>query len=177
MTLPLQMRTSFKMFDNITYRIFIHDPTFFLIYGKQNIFPGLRMKRSFKDQVLVFDLSIIKHVDLNRESSPCIEDPNYNFQLCVRNSLVRKVGCRLPWDRWSTQDFPTCTEVKQLKRFEELYRTLAYVELKTTIDITGCMKPCHYKKYTLDGEEKWNSPCNPSITMQFTSTDVVGRKK
>ena len=78
---------------------------------------------------------------------------------------------------WSSEVLPTCTKVEQLQAFDILYRTVAYQELKMTIEETGCMKPCHYNEYKLLGEDKWSSLGYPSIILKFTREDLLIEKE
>ena len=94
-------------------------------------------------------LSLIEHVDLNRKANPCNKDLNYDFQLCVKNSVTRKLGCRFPWDLWSSTYFPRCTESEKIGKYHHLYLEIALTDLDTIIKDTGCIKPCRYREYTL----------------------------
>ena len=40
---------------------------------------------------LLWELGLTKHMRLNLERSPCEEDPNYSFSLCVKESLAQQV--------------------------------------------------------------------------------------
>ena len=90
---------------------------------------------------------MIKHKRLNLEHQPCEEAEDYNFNICVKESLSEKVGCRLPWDRWSRQDRAICTEREQFRQFEIGYLDLMLKEVGNIERSTGCLKPCSYNEY------------------------------
>ena len=161
---------AFLLYHNLTYRVFVHDQNFFLIYAKPKAFPGLNINKDFRKSIFILSIGLTEHLDMNTESSPCKEDPDYKFMQCVRKSLVRKVGCRLPWDVWTTQPEPACSQVSQLRRFDQEYKNLAYMELRMIVDSTGCKKPCHYMEYSLDGEERWPGGPAAGLQIQFTTS-------
>ena len=53
--------------------------------------------------------------ELDLPADPCNNDPAYNFQACVRESLSSQVGCRLKWDRLSDQERPVCSKMDQYR--------------------------------------------------------------
>ena len=99
-------------------------------------------------------ISITKHNDLNRKSNPCKEDREYDFRQCVRNSLAKKIGCKLPWDRWSLEEFEVCSKVKEIRKYSKIYDLLFIDTVVNIVNRTGCPKPCHYKEYKLAGKEE-----------------------
>ena len=86
---------------------------------------------------------------MNRKDSPCNEDSSYDFQLCVRNSFNRRVGCKLPWGLVSSEPVPACSNISQLGQFHILYRAIQHRDMEHIAKETGCLKPCHYKEYNL----------------------------
>ena len=86
---------------------------------------------------------------MNRESNPCNEDPAYDFQLCVRKSFTRIVGCRLPWGLRSSEQVPLCRNIEQLGKFHSLYDKIYTKDMEYITNNTGCLNPCHYREYQL----------------------------
>ena len=93
------------------------------------------------------DITLTKHKKLNLERRPCEEDPAYSFTGCIKEKLSEKVGCRLPWDKWSQQDRAVCKSRKQIRQFEQIYLGLTNANVEKIVEMTGCAKPCHYKEY------------------------------
>ena len=93
------------------------------------------------------DITLTRHKKLNLERRPCEEDPTYNFTGCTKEKLSDKVGCRLPWDKWSQQDRAVCKKEQQFKQFEQIWRGLGNSNADEIVEKTGCLKPCHYKEY------------------------------
>ena len=73
----------------------------------------------------------------------------------MRNSLVRKIGCKLPWDKLTSWDFTVCSSVDNLRSYAVFYNKIYVADLTTIFNWTGCSKPCHYKEYSLLGEDKF----------------------
>ena len=79
---------------NQTYSVFIHDPQYFL-YNMNPIALPTTMKRFTAKAIMpnswYYKLELAEVKRLNLPSSPCIEDPSYNFQACLRRSIAEKV--------------------------------------------------------------------------------------
>ena len=60
-------------------------------------------------------ISLIERIQLNRESDPCNEDPEYSLQTCVKESFAKQVGCKLPWDTRSDQRRENCTKISEYR--------------------------------------------------------------
>jgi hypothetical protein len=140
--------SNFFLDPQLKYAVFIHDPTFFIIAFKPVPTPGIRFQMDEGFIFISLYLSVTKHIKMNQKTNPCNEDPNYDFQLCVRNSLSRKVGCRLPWDLRSSSNIPLCLEMNQIKTFEKLIFEMSYGgSLEAITKKTGCISPCKFKEY------------------------------
>ena len=80
---------------NLTYTLLIHDPKYFLYNVNPIGLPTTR--RTFtatdtKPNVWFHRLELVEVNKLNLPSSPCIDDPSYNFQACLRRSMTEKVS-------------------------------------------------------------------------------------
>ena len=67
---------------------------------------------------------------------------------CTKEKLSQKVGCRLPWDKWSAQDRNVCKYEHQFRQFEQIYNLLKNAESFEILQMTGCKEPCSYNKYS-----------------------------
>ena len=92
-------------------------------------------------------ITLTKHKKLNLGRRPCEEDPTYSFITCTKEKLSQKIGCRLPWDRWSKQDRKVCNSENEFKQYEDIYIQLYLVEFDEIEDIVGCTKPCSYNEF------------------------------
>ena len=45
----------------------------------------------------------------------CNPEPSYSFTGCVRESLSKKIGCKLKWDSWTSEDVPRCQHLDQYR--------------------------------------------------------------
>ena len=93
------------------------------------------------------DLTLTKHKRLNLDRRPCEEDPSYSFTVCIKEKLSKKLGCRLPWDKWSQQERAVCTSEDQFNQFESSYGELANADIDRIVQVTGCKEPCNFKEY------------------------------
>ena len=94
-----------------------------------------------------YQITQTKHKRLNLDGRPCEEDPRYNFNMCVKEKLSEKVGCRLSWDKWSRQERDVCSTDQQFREFDKIYKELMVVVMEEITEITGCKKPCTYNEY------------------------------
>ena len=89
---------------------------------------------------------------------------------CTKEKLSQKVGCRLPWDKWSAQNLNDCESEKQFQEFEQIYRKLMNAESFEIFEITGCKKPCRYNEYRFASA---NAEVMPKVDGKPTSGWIV----
>ena len=58
-------------------------------------------------------LALTEVAELNVPDDPCNEDPKYNFRKCLKESFLRKVGCKTEWDAGILEDLPLCATQEQ----------------------------------------------------------------
>ena len=74
---------------------------FFIINDNQWGIPATRIKVVANETVdSYYRISVTEHIELNLPNDPCEENQNYDFRVCVKESLAAKIGCRPSWDRW-----------------------------------------------------------------------------
>ena len=101
---------------NLDYRIFIHDPAYFVINTNPIGLPSLIFKISPNESKShYYQITLTEMEEVDHPEDPCETDPDYNFQACVKESLSKQVGCRLPWDNWTRQDFPKCRSLDEYR--------------------------------------------------------------
>ena len=75
---------------------------------------------------------------------------NYNYQNCVINSLIRKIGCRPFWLNSTSVSSLECQKAKDIKKFRiAISETYFPVDPKSFYKKTGCLIPCKYKEYQI----------------------------
>ena len=81
---------------NLSYTLFIHDPEYFFVYNVNPIaLPTKTITFTASDRkpnAWFYRLELAKVNKLNLPSNPCIDDPSYNFQACLRRSMTEKVS-------------------------------------------------------------------------------------
>ena len=90
---------------------------------------------------------------------------------------MRKIGCKLPWDIWSSEDFNFCSEVDELRSFSIVYDIMYIEDLYLIINRTGCPKPCQYIEYKLVGKEQSPHGGNFEFLSFKTKEEVVIEKE
>ena len=85
----------------LLYSLTVHDKRFFLANENPHGIPGIYRKidpggwgRS-RTHGPVYIIDVTRHKNLNLQDSPCEENPEYDFTTCVKQSLSKKIGCRL----------------------------------------------------------------------------------
>ena len=137
-----------SLFKNLSFFIFVHDPDFYVI--STNPFGSGLALWEFEGSSVTHhyqELTLIKHKKLNLNRQPCEEAKDYRFTTCVMESLAAKVGCRRPWDKWTTKDRAICTEREQFKQFDKAFELVVTSEVNKIERSTGCLRPCEYKEY------------------------------
>ena len=140
----------FYLDPDLNYRVFIHDPSFYLILERGQVFPRIMLeyKRNRDMQGGYYEgyfITVTEHNLLNRPEQPCEEEEDYDFLQCVKTSQARQVGCRPPWDIWSPDSIPLCQTMEQLQHYERLDLTYLQHELTWMIKTSGCQVPCKHR--------------------------------
>ena len=80
--------------SNLTYTIFVHDPKYLFFNENPNALPTIMSRFETgreKPNSLVYRLALTEVQKLNRPSSPCNEDADFNFESCLKRSVSEKV--------------------------------------------------------------------------------------
>ena len=138
----------FAAYKNFTFYVFVHDESYF--------FPNINPPGpptsfwQFRGESLPShyqEITLTKHRKLNLVNRPCEEEESYSFTTCVKESISKKVGCRPPWDKKSSQERKICSEESEIKSLEQLHWFLMQNEVDSVVRTTSCKKPCSYKEY------------------------------
>ena len=157
MTFGKSKGLEFALDPLLKYRIFIHDPKYFIIASKPLPTPGIMQQiqeQEVIEGILLYDLylSVTKQMKINQKNNPCNEELAYDFQACVQRSITKQVGCRPPWDMSNSvgsDDIPICNKLEKIKEIGKKYRHFAYCDLEVILEETKCLKPCFYNEYKL----------------------------
>ena len=91
---------------DLAYLVYVHQPDFFLVSYIPLTMPTLLYDYdqtvSGKDMTIFLFLQVYREEKLNRKRNSCNKDKNYNFKKCIRNTLSKEIGCKLPWDTDTT---------------------------------------------------------------------------
>ena len=108
----------FSLNPELSYDVVIHDPTFYLYSLTPSAVPQIKIKKKPSDEVRGFDLiyiTVTENIKINRPEFPCKESEDYQFTSCVKESVSKKIGCRMEWDEDSARSWPVCTTMDQLR--------------------------------------------------------------
>ena len=79
---------------NLTFYVFVHDPDYFFYNYNEIALPSTLTRFETTPQGRwVHNLELTEVNKLNLPSSPCNDDPDYNFQSCLRRSISEEVFC------------------------------------------------------------------------------------
>ena len=70
--------------------------------------------------------------ELNVPNDPCNEDPDYNFNACVKESFSRRVGCRTKWDDIGLTDRPPCTKMSQFRCNVQVHSKITFLDMQVS---------------------------------------------
>ena len=100
LSLPFQLGTDIKdklyfgLNTNLSYLVFIHDQRYFLFNNNPTTIPGAHRAfdtNEMKPKSWQYRFELAEVNKLNLPSSPCNDDPTYNFLSCVMKSVASKV--------------------------------------------------------------------------------------
>ena len=166
-----QLTMNFKNDQN--YTIFIHDPKYFMFTENPDTIPQIRVIID-DSKIKFFYIKAIYHQFLDKPGNPCESSESYSFTACIKNSLSRQIGCRLPWDAWTSKIIPVCRSVDQLVRFEEEYEKIDTWGPQSILEFSGCHPPCTYTEYILASHPKNNGE-KPGIRASLSNSKVLMR--
>ena len=108
------------------------------------------------------------------EPSTTVESPKWQrTKLARKNWISERVGCRLPWDNWTSRDVEECSSTEQLKEFGEQYEEIDAWSLDSITRSLGCLPNCEYAEYQLAKAPMKNNVGTAGIFLTLTSTNVV----
>ena len=83
------------------------------------------------------------------------------------------VGCRLPWDSWSSPNIQVCGTVVSLLQFAEIYEEIDTWEKQSIVNLTGCYPPCRYTEYRMKYDMKRTTI--PGIVLRLSESKVKSK--
>ena len=110
----------FYLKKNRTHFVFIHDPAYFVYTINPDTMPAILLGMENPKSTYIYLRAVYHHM-LDKPGQHCESSDSYIFTACIKNSISRKIGCRLEWDAWSSKDIPLCCSVAEVLRFEEEY--------------------------------------------------------
>ena len=155
------------------YTIFIHDTNYFMFTHNPDTVPRIQLIMDRSMTQLVY-IKAIYHQMMDKPEHPCESSESYSFTACIKNSISRKIGCRLEWDSWSSRDIPVCARVDQLLQFEEKYEEIDTWQQGSIVQYTECLPPCSYTEYKLVDQPREFKPGH-SLLLQLASSKVLKR--
>ena len=140
----------------------VHDPQLITLNFNPETFPSARINLAPKSGLRLYYIKAVSHTNIKTRMNPCGESEDFSFKTCVKNSINRKVGCCLPWDKWSDPSLPKCSKVQELESIDvefHIHKAL-YISKEVFSSSTGYNFPCSYIEYQLVGEPE---PLDPKL--------------
>jgi hypothetical protein len=133
------------------YSVYIHDPKYYLWTTNPEAIPHILLNM-YDSKSQIVSIKAIYQQKMDKPKQQCEPSESYSFTACVKNSISKKIGCRLEWDSWSSKDIPDCTTVDQILHFEKEYQEFYHFQEDVILKYTGCLPPCSYTEYKLSAE-------------------------
>jgi hypothetical protein len=156
------------------YSIYIHDPKFYVATLNPKTIPHIFLNIYDKQSQLIY-LMTTYHTMMDKPEQPCESSESYSSTACIKNSISRRIGCRLEWDIWSSRDIQLCTRFEQLEKNDEKYLDLLELQQTTLVKNAGCLIPCSYTEYKLAREPMKYELTGKYLNIRFSSPDVLKR--
>ena len=113
---------------------------------------------------------------MDKPEQRCESSESYSFTACIKNSISRRIGCRLKWDNWSSRDIPLCTETDQIRSFEHEYsHIIENLEQSKIVKYTGCFIPCQYTEYKVAKDPLKLKSSKFGLNLILSSTNILSR--
>ena len=162
--------------DGLIRKVFIHDPDLFVININPLTLPVKKLTLTPRSGRVYYSLALREYRNMDTPKNPCVEDRNYSFITCIKESLSKDMCCRLPWDTLSDQNRPECSTLQQHQAFGSEYETISLASMSEIFTRTGCQKPCKYREYVaVEGpiESLLVTYSYFSVDLWMTSTDIT----
>ena len=167
---------NFNASNRLIRRIFIHDPDYFVFSFNSLALPNSQVTVTPALGNVYYSLAVRDHRQLNTQNDPCMEEPDYSFTTCVKESLSRNIGCRLPWDCLSDQERKECNTLGQYQDFMSEYEVMRLASMNGLLTQTNCHKPCRYREYVIvEGPIKSSLKyfSDFAVELWMSSTDIT----
>ena len=129
------------------------------LHEKGQFWPGLEMERIGQTKSISIPLrtevwgtfTMVQKTNLDRQTSPCVEDPSYSFTHCMKQYVAKKARCHLDWvDTSASDDHGTCVTVDQVQQYSNALSTISKLSWTQMVNVSGCNGKCSYKQYTYE---------------------------
>ena len=171
--LPLKRKDQLVIIfmKNLTnYIVYLHDADFFILKSDIFFLPYITKIKPTKD---FYKLEATYKLRMNRPSKfECNTDINYDFNQCISNNLVEKLGCKYLLSPSNMSDYPSCTTKVQLEKYKDITTKSFFACQQELQDLTGCKVPCYYRHYRVVGTpSRVDMDGRPFMSLAFASTD------
>ena len=156
---------------NLTnYIVYLHDADFFMLKSDTFFLPYLTEIKPTRD---FYKLEATYKLRMNRPSKfECNTDKNYNFNQCISNNLVEKIGCKYLLSSSNISNYPSCTTNAQLEKYKDITTKSFFACQQELQDLTGCKVPCYYRHYQVVGTpSRVDMDGRPFMSLAFASTE------
>ena len=89
------------------YSVYFHDPNFSLLTMNPEVFPHIFLRME-DGQSQFLHLKTTYHTMMDKPKQRCEPSESYSFTACIKNSISKKIGCRLEWDSWERNTSMPC---------------------------------------------------------------------
>ena len=173
----------FKLNPSLPYRLYLHDPSYFFLTANPLAIPqierAVKVAKNRTSRVQMQYISATKHIAINRPDAPCEEDKDYSFTTCIKKSVVKFAGCKVPWDN-DIENIRECRTVDEVVMHISRYINLSISEQQTVFKLTGCKPPCTYLKYVdvaAKGSEWETDNSSLLYILSFATTQVTIKRE
>lgn len=131
------------------FNIYLHD--------KGQFWPGLEMARIGLSKELFLpkntqfegSFQVRQKTLINKDDSPCSEDPNYSFQSCIFKWVAKDAGCHLDWFSPVISNGSTpCTRREDIGKYNDALTTALQARWLKLQNMTGCIPKCTVRTFS-----------------------------
>ena len=97
----------------------------------------------------------VQRTNMDRESAPCVTEPNYSFTQCMMDYVASTAGCHLSWVTKGSDGY-ACTSWAQVLGYQNTLNNVSKLPWLELVRVTGCNAKCSYKQFSFEKVSRIN---------------------
>ena len=97
------------------------------------------------------NFKIVQKKNLDRDSAPCMTEPNYSFTQCMKDYVASTAGCHLSWVTKGVGDgHSKCVSRAQVLSYQDTLTNVSKLSWMELVRVTGCSAKCSFRQFSFE---------------------------